>query len=262
MRTHQIKKLCPNCWRNCAISQQAGQFYFMKRTTFYFSHDYNANNDVKILFMRQQLGMEGYGIYWFVIESLASAGGTLPLKIIPVLAMQMQATDVKVRAVVEAFDLFVIEGDAFFSLRLNEHIATRNNLIESGKKSAQKRWGNNEPIGLPINQPINEPIGQPNAKERKGKEIKGKERKLNETQITACIEYVGIFQKKKITSETVLKLWEIFQLKEVTAGKYYKDDDDIYRHFFNTLKYEKFTDIAPLIKPNDKKANDILNLTD
>lgn len=235
-----------------------GAILFMKRTTFYFSHDYNAHNDVKILFMRQQLGMEGYGVYWFVIESLANAGGTLPLKIIPVLAMQTQTTDAKVRAVIEGFDLFVIEGDTFHSARLNEHINTRNNLIEKGKANAQKRWGNDKPNGLPINQPIE----LPNTKERKGKEIKGKERKLNETQINACIEYVGMFQKKKINAETINKLWDIFLLKEVTTGKYYKDDDDIYRHFFNTLKYEKFTDIAPLIKPNDNKANNILKLTD
>ena len=44
----------------------------MKKDTFYFSHDYNAHNDVKILFMRQQLGMEGYGIYWFLIEDRKS----------------------------------------------------------------------------------------------------------------------------------------------------------------------------------------------
>ena len=58
----------------------------MKKDTFYFSHDYNAHNDVKILYMRHQLGMEGYGIYWFLIESLADAGGFLPLDLIPVLA--------------------------------------------------------------------------------------------------------------------------------------------------------------------------------
>ena len=58
--------------------------------SYYFQHDYNAASDSKILFLRQQLGMEGYGIYWFVLEQLAQAGGFLPLKIIPVLAMQSQ----------------------------------------------------------------------------------------------------------------------------------------------------------------------------
>jgi hypothetical protein len=142
----------------------------MKKSTYYFSHDYNAANDVKILFMRQQLGMEGYGIYWFLIEHLADAGGKLPLKIIPVLAMQMHSQEVKVRALISEFDLFQVIDDEFFSVRLCEHLVVRNTLSESGKKGAAKRWDR---------EAINHPIGEGYAKERKGKEIKGKESKVN-----------------------------------------------------------------------------------
>jgi len=113
----------------------------------------------------QQLGMEGYGIYWFLIEHLADAGGTLPLKIIPVLAMQMHSQEVKVRAVIQEFDLFQVIDDEFFSVRLIEHLIVRNTLSESGKKGAAKRWDSH---------PINPPIEEGNAKESKGKEIKGK----------------------------------------------------------------------------------------
>ena len=80
----------------------------MKNKSYYFSHDYNAANDTKVLFLRHQLGMEGYGIYWFIIERLADAGGKLPIELIPVLAMQMQSTDIKVKGVIMQFDLFKI----------------------------------------------------------------------------------------------------------------------------------------------------------
>ncbi len=103
----------------------------MKNSTYYFSHDYNANSDTKILFMRQQLGMEGYGIYWFLIEKLADAGGYLPLKIIPVLAMQMHTTEVKVKAVIESFELFEITDNQFFSIRLLMHLDIRNSYSEA-----------------------------------------------------------------------------------------------------------------------------------
>ena len=83
----------------------------MKSNTYYFSHDYNAANDTKVLFLRHQLGMEGYGIYWYLIEQLANAGGKLPLELIPVLAMQMHCTDVKVNGVLMNFDLFTINSD-------------------------------------------------------------------------------------------------------------------------------------------------------
>ena len=154
----------------------------MKKDTYYFSHDYNANSDTKILFMRQQLGMEGYGIYWFLIEKLADAGGYLPLKIIPVLAMQMHTTEIKVKGVIESFELFQIIDNQFFSLRLLDHLELRNSYSEGGKKGAESRWANRGAIG------------GANANERKGKEKKGKEKK----EINASLLNSNLFRKPKI----------------------------------------------------------------
>jgi hypothetical protein len=141
----------------------------MKKSTYYFSHDYNAANDVKILFMRQQLGMEGYGIYWYLIEHLADAGGRLPLKIIPVLAMQMQSQEIKIRAVISEFELFEIVDDIFFSIRLLNNLDRVNDLKINnsikGKLSAEKRKS------TAVEQRLNSGA----TKERKGKEIKGNE---------------------------------------------------------------------------------------
>ena len=146
----------------------------MKSSTYYFSHDYNAANDTKILFLRHQLGMEGYGIYWYLIEQLANAGGKLPLELIPVLAMQMHCTDVKVNGVLMNFDLFTIESGEFWSHRLQEHLELRLKLSQSGKAGANNRWKNGGAIG--------EGIGEGNAKERKGKEIKGNINLLEDIQ--------------------------------------------------------------------------------
>jgi hypothetical protein len=111
--------------------------------SYYFSHDYTASEDVKILYLRQELGMEGYGIYWFIVERLAVAGGRLPTKIIPVLAMQMQSTETKVKAVIQSFDLFTIEDVNFFSQRLLHTIELRETLQQNGKLGARKRWEKN-----------------------------------------------------------------------------------------------------------------------
>lgn len=107
--------------------------------SYWFEHDYNAANDAKILFLRQQLGMEGYGIYWFIVEQLVQAGGRLPLKVIPVLAMQSQTQESKVSAIINGYELFAIEDDHFFSLRLNKHIDTRKYYSEMGKKGVEIR---------------------------------------------------------------------------------------------------------------------------
>lgn len=145
-------------------------------TTYYFSHDYNASEDHKILFLRQQLGMEGVGIFWYIIEKLANAKGKLPLKIIPVLAMQMQVTETKVQGVINNFDLFKIEGDKFCSNRLNIHLNQRESKSIGGKKGALERWKNksvNKQVdSLPIGLPNGYAIGLPNAKEKKRKEKK------------------------------------------------------------------------------------------
>lgn len=114
----------------------------------YFSHDYTASDDVKILFLRQSLGMEGLGCYWFIIERLAQAGGQLPLKIIPVLSMQMQVAETKVQAVIHNFELFTMQDEFFFSRRLNETIYLRKTLQDAGTRGAQKRWGTQTKIKL------------------------------------------------------------------------------------------------------------------
>ena len=42
----------------------------MAKETYYFSHDSNALTDTKILNMRADYGLEGYGLYWAIIEML------------------------------------------------------------------------------------------------------------------------------------------------------------------------------------------------
>ena len=153
-------------------------FFIMKSNTYYFSHDYNAANDTKILFLRHQLGMEGYGIYWYLIEQLANAGGKLPLELIPVLAMQMHCTDVKVNGVLMNFGLFTIESGEFWSERLAQHLELRLKLSESGKTGANNRWGNRVAIG------------EANAKESKVKEIKENKNKVNKSKVLGTTLFV------------------------------------------------------------------------
>jgi len=178
-------------------------FLFMKSNTYYFSHDYNAANDTKVLFLRHQLGMEGYGIYWYLIEQLANAGGKLPLELIPVLAMQMHCTDVKVNGVLMNFGLFTIDSGEFWSERLAQHLELRLKLSESGKAGANNRWGNRGAIG------------EGNAKESKVKEIKGNEIKVNKLNIidSAFDEWWNIYDKK-VSKDKAISKWNILTSDE------------------------------------------------
>lgn len=184
----------------CNYQQFRGLFYFMKSNSYYFSHDYNAANDTKVLFLRHQLGMEGYGIYWFLIEQLANAGGKLPLELIPVLAMQMHCTDVKVNGVLMNFGLFTIDSGEFWSERLQNHLELRLKLSESGKTGANNRWGNRVAIG------------EGNAKERKEKETKVKESKVN--IIDDSFEEWWFSYDKKTGKEKAYNKWKILLPQE------------------------------------------------
>jgi hypothetical protein len=38
----------------------------------WFKHDTNANTDTKLIKLRMRYGLEGYGLYWFCLEAIAS----------------------------------------------------------------------------------------------------------------------------------------------------------------------------------------------
>ena len=209
----------------------------MKKNTYYFSHDYNARNDTKVLFLRMQLGMEGYGIYWYLIESLAESGGTLPLQLIPVLAMQMHTTEAKVNAVVNGFNLFEIIDEQFFSIRLNEHLEKVNQIklsaSQRGKLSAQKRKSTK--IELPVEQPVEQSVEQP------VQQRKENERKENKTIITNSF------------SEDFLKEWNEWLDYKKTNHKF----------TYKTIKSEQiaFNHLQKLSNQNESTAREIINVS-
>ena len=238
-------------------------FFIMKSNTYYFSHDYNAANDTKILFLRHQLGMEGYGIYWYLIEQLANAGGKLPLELIPVLAMQMHCTDVKVNGVLMNFGLFTIESGEFWSERLAQHLELRLKLSESGKTGANNRWGNRVAIG------------EGNAKESKGKEIKENKNKINLSVYNIDFERWWFKYDKKTGKEKALSKWNLLNKQEKdialsvvenyvnsTPDKKFRKDPSTYLHN-KSFNDEIITrNNTSSYKPNvsERNFNNLINL--
>lgn len=120
-------------------------FLFAMKETFYFSHDSNARNDVKIIKLRRQLGMEGYGIYWALIEMLRDApDNRLPIESIDDIAFSINCSKEKVDAVIRGYDLFVILDETFFSERLIRSMQSYKQLkaakSKAGKVGMEKRW--------------------------------------------------------------------------------------------------------------------------
>jgi hypothetical protein len=87
----------------------------MNKDAFWFPHDSNAKDDDKCMLLIEELGLEGYGIYWVLIETLRDQKDyKAPLRIIAPLARKYNTTTEKMKAVVARYDLFEIEGENFF----------------------------------------------------------------------------------------------------------------------------------------------------
>tara|TARA_B100000519_G_scaffold3813_2_gene3743 strand:- start:1801 stop:2553 length:753 start_codon:yes stop_codon:yes gene_type:complete len=112
----------------------------MKKT--YFNHDSSARNDIRIIKLRASLGYEGYGIFWAVLELLFSEENKICTNQYDILAYGLQCDPDKLKAVIEDFDLFVIEDGCFYSRRLNNHIEQINTKSIKAKENANKRWNN------------------------------------------------------------------------------------------------------------------------
>jgi hypothetical protein len=110
------------------------------KDAYYFSHDSNAKDDPKCVLLIEQLGLEGYGAFWVLVETLRDQPDyKYPLKLIPALARKYNTSSEKVKAVILSYDLFEIENDTFFfSESLNRRMALfeekRKKLSEAGKK--------------------------------------------------------------------------------------------------------------------------------
>ena len=136
----------------------------MPKDTFYFSHDYNVRNDEKIKRLIRKHGMQGYGVFWAIIEDLYNNANAL-LTDYDGIAYDLRSDSEIVASVINDFDLFVFNGDFFGSNSVQERLDQRNSKSESARKSASYRWENANAL---------QTQSEGNAKkERKGKEIKG-----------------------------------------------------------------------------------------
>ena len=118
--------------------------------TFYFPHEYNAKDDPKCERLIYDMGMEGYGMFWALLETLrAQPDYAYPLANIPIVARKYNADADKMHRVVTDFGLFtIVEERIFFSAglraRMVKYDARRRQCSEAGKKGMQQRWNNND----------------------------------------------------------------------------------------------------------------------
>ena len=112
----------------------------------YFTHDAHALEDPKCMLLVSQLGMEGYGMFWALIEILRlQPDYRLPVAMIPALAGKLGVSEAKLRTVIGNYGLFVVQDDTiFFSESLNRRMEALEQAAtfrrERALKAAKGRW--------------------------------------------------------------------------------------------------------------------------
>lgn len=183
----------------------------MAKEVYYFSHDSNALTDTKILNMRADYGLEGYGLYWAIIEMFRNEENyklvlsNKTYKAIKVLTSTTIDVEKYVDDCIKEYGLFEQEDKYFFSKsllgRMQEYEKKKKINKENGRlggrpKKERQNETEKEPNGFEKKTEI-KPNGfeketeeKPNPnpkkpkerkeKEKKEKEIKGNENKINE----------------------------------------------------------------------------------
>lgn len=121
-----------------------------KREAYYFSHDQNARHDENMVPLREKYGMEGYGLFWAIVETMRSSKGyVLSLDRIGSVAYDLHYDLAKLEAFVkdciEQFKLFATDGKQYWSEslwdRMEEYHVKSLRLSNAGRKGADKRYG-------------------------------------------------------------------------------------------------------------------------
>ena len=95
------------------------------KETYYFSHDYNAAQDPKVLNMISEMNWEGYGLYWMLVEKLAEANGKLLLSDLKGICFGCRSELEKLNRLIKDFSLFKTDDKYFWSERLLDHLQHR-----------------------------------------------------------------------------------------------------------------------------------------
>ena len=113
------------------------------KETFYFAHDYNARNDPKLQNVLFDLGVEGIGVFWCIIEQLYEQGGKLPLHYCKSIAFALHVDLKCVERLVNDYGLFKNDGENMWSESVLNRLNRRSEVSEKRKLAAIARWRQN-----------------------------------------------------------------------------------------------------------------------
>lgn len=195
----------------------------MAKEAYYFSHDSNARNDIKIKSMKKRYGIAGYGRFWILIEMLRDEEShKLPLKAFTFIALaeefgcDEEEAKKYISDLIEVFELLHSDNEFFWSesllRRMDLREQARQQRIDAGKKSAAKRAAKKQQNLTDSQRSFNgRSTNAQQGKERKGKEIEGKEKKVKESEG----KEMSVRENVQLTHTQFEKLGKEFDVEEL-----------------------------------------------
>ena len=108
------------------------------KDAYYFSHDSNARNDQRIIKLRQDHGVEGYGIYFMIIEILRDTKNyTLNIDDISSISYDIRVKEEIVLNIIKNYNLFAFEHDFFYSKSLSRRMEKLDKIKEKRRESGK-----------------------------------------------------------------------------------------------------------------------------
>lgn len=112
---------------------------------FFFSHDFDARNDLKIINLRAEYGWEGYGIFWALCETIAENDNPIPIDNINglsfILGVEKTFLSTFIKFCIDE-DLFIEVDNSITSKSLEERLEHKREKSRKAKESAERRWKN------------------------------------------------------------------------------------------------------------------------
>jgi hypothetical protein len=109
----------------------------------YFSHDYHARNDSKMIQLIMKHGLEGVGAYWCIVEMLYESEGYIMQSECERIAFELRTQCDLIKSLIGS-DLFEKDTEKFWSDSIHRRLSIRDEKSGKARESAYKRWNNKE----------------------------------------------------------------------------------------------------------------------
>ena len=219
----------------------------MKKDAYYFPHYSNARNDAKLIKLRRILGIEGYGLYFMLLEVLREQTDfQFTLNGIEDLSYEWHISKEKIISVIKDFDLFIINEWNFFSEKLILYLQPYVEKSERATLANKIRWDRVKKLSENIHLDI-----QMDSKTNPFQNPINKVNKVNKVNNISFDDFWNLYEKKVGDKTKLEAKWEKLTDEDRTnimayIPKYIKSQPD--------KKYRK----DPATFLNNKSWNDEL----